>query len=164
MSLLLFWPNTISSPHEPRMLVLDPYQCHCTSQFLCKLNKIPILAHSTTSVQELTWFSIHLKDDPTEPLVMNLPVPDPAAPFSGRGSSVSRCWGCCPEAPQPCLAQAMVFFHWGQCGREEPGTGVPQASSSTATSKKQSCSDHVFSHLSLFFISAHLSLFWVFCN
>lgn len=145
--------------------LVDPYQCHCTSQFLCKLNKIPILAHSTTSMQELTWFSIlRSKGWPHWTTCDEPPCAWPSSPFQWNGSSVSRCWGCCPEAPQPCLAQAMAVFHWGQCGREEPGTGVPQASSSTATSKKQSCSDHVFSHLSLLFISAHLSLFWVFCN
>lgn len=64
-----------------------------------------------TPLSHLWWTSLCLTQ---QPLSMH-------CPFSDSGSWVSTCWRWCPEAPQPCLPQAMELFHWGQCGHREPG-------------------------------------------
>lgn len=98
-------------------------------QSLVDVSQILFLYWHIKQLKYKSWpisVSSGLKDDPIEPLVVNLTVPDTAAPvhalpFQWQWVIVSTCWRWCPEAPQPCLPQAMELFHWGECGHREPG-------------------------------------------
>lgn len=129
----------------------------------CKSKKIPILAHRRILMQVFTCLSIlRAKGWPHwtsggEPLCTW-----PSSPTIALSVTVGHLWADAVGAAQklqcPAGLKPWHFFSEVSVGMRNQVTGMPWASSSTTTSKKQSCSDHVCSHL-LLFGSAHLSEF-----